>query len=446
MKYRSLMTVVGVVCGLTLLIVAACDGPLSTDPDPADGDTEAQPTSEEVFAELLNLIEGIDFDAEEPVEEIRALEGEIQEIRDGFETVLQLEPNDPLANVGVAVLIMVQRAYADPFDHFLSAELWSELDAMPDDPAPSYVLDLLWPESVRTIGAIQDELATIGDALADAGSHLAVAVEHFDAPIEIEIVIDDGNQESVRMVLDKPEIEVFQASAAAARVPIIMAQVYDLEVYDDDGDPLDLPKFIGQIIEWAMEEKWDQTNDELINRALHALRCDSFLTRRAGGPSLDDARTVLVEALNAAKSAHEGLMARDFGADDYLIPGEELPEDLLEEMNHGLEDLGISREITGLADLADLLIDLVNGDEVLTNEAMWPDLDDKLEISIGAFFDYDGDARAWLPEQSHFDQIAETQDYQDIGDQLGAVFEDENNWPDLSFGGIFDPEIELPEA
>ena len=452
MKHKSMIAIVGVLCFLVPVMFAGCDSPVSPDdPDPDSTDEEQDdpekilPSSQEVFAELLDLLAEIDFDGN-PVEEILAMEDGLQEARDGFDAVLQSDANDPLANVGVAVLIVVQRAYADPFDHFLSTQLWSDLDEMLEgDPAPFDVLDLLWPDSVRSIGAIQDELGSIDDALAEAVSHLAVAVEHFDDPIEIEIIIDGGNDDPVRVVLDQPEIEVFQAAAAAARIPIIMAQIYDFEVYDNNDDPIDLPEFLGTLIELGMDEQFDEIEEQFATRALNALRSETFLTRRAGGPSPGDARTVLIEALTAAKSAHEGLMKRDFEADDYLIPGEELPEEILDEINEDLENLGITEEITGLADLAYLLIEMVNGNTVLTLAKEDLELEEDLEINIGAFFDYDDDLREWLPERSLFDDIDDTQEPDEIAEALFNVFMNEGKWPDLTFGGIFDPEIELPQ-
>lgn len=420
-RLTKCLSVGGVVLVFVALLglIVACDNGTSS----RQRSEQSEETAAEALEELNALLADVDWD--NPLDTFT--EAAMADLRSAFQAALDLDINNPTANLGMGLVILMEAMATDSVDTVLSMSSTAGSSA---PGSPEYSLGLAasvlgvaavspsdWPEDLATIGAIQDQLATTLEEIEGAGVYLDRAVDNLDDAIIIQV---EG--ESVR--IEQAEAKLFRAGVGALRSVLSLALVYDMELYAAAGEPFEL------------EDLTAEGGEEAIMEALvWSLReSDTFLTRREGGPSLADVRTLLLNAMDDVGDAIGTIEERTGDQSAYLIPNEEieLDPDFVEELEG---NLGVTVDGDSVGALVAAFKEVLNGEQTMT---VVPEDDVQLVINLGNFFSYDDDLRAWLPSRN---ALAAVEDMEG----LFEVFGDEDNWPDLTFDGTFDEEFPLAE-
>ncbi len=438
---------------LLVLFFIGCDETTDVELDDAAANVFAQ----EGFALLNNML----LDLEEPEnpqsgEEVFP-EADYNQIKDLFEKALDENPDNALANFGMAVLEVASVNYDD--------ELWDLINDFDEDfgerklfgnqfsflaQTPLIYLNYLKSplrQDEITLGRIQNLIEnSIFPKLENAIEHLNAAVS---LPDSVVIIIDTGEE---LLELDRGEIYAFRVGTYAISAAMRMLILYDFEMTDESGN-YDWMDEMGDSDEFC-DYQYDPVTHELYIQYYECEDSDSllahvlnynlvqrpeFMAVRAGQDPADiqnDLNNILTDLQNIVDyvSAETDDQSNDIIQYDYIVE----MNDEIGEIDE--DDPNFVQDWQTVDDVIDWVSLLITGPVTFIEDINDDGVDEELTIDLSRLFEPGIDDmknylpyHQWLPEDEWMIEELDWEDeyyfgggtyYLYCGDELIAVIND----------------------
>jgi hypothetical protein len=220
--------------------------------DPGGGGGPPVSTSSALFQALGDTLDALGDKSSDEIRDVR-----FDDLRNGFSKILTSNPSEPIANLGLAILEILELNYnSDVWAIIDSVDSWDDgfrNDIALPGPIPnrhrtligrqfSLLVDVpMWMSVKRvadfppnvTLDNIQNIVRdTVMPALGRSISHLAVTESNVTTSVRLEIS-DDGVVEYI--VIDLGEIFLFDAAVHALSAAFGMMIAYDADLFGPDG-------------------------------------------------------------------------------------------------------------------------------------------------------------------------------------------------------------------
>jgi hypothetical protein len=418
-----------------LLVLSGCDSPTGSNNDnppteeepTADEPTADEPTADELADDALNnletLMNDIDMSGFDPSQGAEGVlsSADLENMEESFQAVIDADPANAVGNMGMAMTTLASVAYRDSVAaavDFINEAMGVETESSTSSSevhaqvasGPQMIQALSTvsavPEDWNTIGEVQDELNAILQVVDESIVYMNTAIDGIGSDT-IQITVSGDT-----VVLDKADLYIFRVAVRNLQIPLAMSIVYDLRLFTESG-------------EFTVTS--DTTDSELQEAVIYSLENTSFLTRRTGGPTLADIRTAMKAGMDDAVAAYNGMMAREGDQTQYLIPNDELeiPSEFYTEIESGFAEAGVHVDLASVADIRDLIEDILDGEPTLTAEIGGTDY----TINLGNLFDTTEGLREWLPTEFIVALISQG--------ELPKAW----SFPDPSFDGVVIPDL-----
>jgi hypothetical protein len=312
-------------------------GPPALPPDPVGADSTASVWMG-ALGDTLAALQGMDEDA--------LRNADFQALRNGFQQALTQEANNHIANLGLAILALLELNYNDEIWQLVDdLRIWSQgggpspappdrhrtvigrqFELMVEMPFSFYTRLAMGTAGDISLARIQNTIKTVViPALDRAVNHIEATEQHTDTEIRIPVVVwGDFDTDTVK--IDLGEIYVFSSALYALRSSFKSLIAYNLDLFGPDGTygwiddlrgldtPPPCPEYMVDsgflYLQWpAYAHPWisgpDAREDSILLSVMHYnLRGTSqFLRLREGGIHLEGAHSDLLGVLSKLESS-----------------------------------------------------------------------------------------------------------------------------------------------
>lgn len=379
-------------CLLLILFVSffSCDlGGSSDEKKPVDTVAEAA-KEEEVntsLNEIIDIISGMDSDSDTFNED---LEAQIAVLDEDFDGLLVINPDNAIGNLGKAFTGFAEAMASDEIQALFSSEDMSSQDPL----SPGYTASA----AVRAIEVVSENSIDINTVITDSIiAQLDISITHLEKAIanmgDSTIVINanvaagyeiNGFDESGNSIeIDVADIYIPLATMNIFKGVLEFVATWDYSVINADGDEVDVLLTLQSLMKGPVNDA-----DELM--ALLMINIDPEGASNFMGFNdrilLSDSKASFLAAVQAVKGFDTAVNSEEDSQVDDLIPNTSLdfPDFFTQEMESTLAGMGITAEITSITSIAEVVEDLLNGDEAI--ELRLEESGIVFDINISALF------------------------------------------------------------